>query len=201
LAVNLALTMALSGDRVILVDADLRNPAIHRYLGIPNAEGLGDVLLDKAVSWSTKIQAVDLAPFIGPRISMGRRTADGEAPVSKFLCLTSGSVPGDPTELLESNALGDMLAELQGISDYVILDGPPMLMASDSLLLAQSVDAVILASTLGRETAAEAIQVRQLLARAEITAMGIVICGGKTQSREGYYYRPGHEGGATVRRG
>jgi succinoglycan biosynthesis transport protein ExoP len=193
LAVNLALTMALSGDRVILVDADLRNPSIDRYLGIPNSEGLGDVLMDQAASWSAKIQAVDLAPFVSSRVSFARKSADRESPVSKFLCLTSGILPGSPTEILESSAMGDLLADLQGISDYVILDGPPMLMASDSLILAQSVDAVVLASTLGKETAAEAVQVRQLLARAEITALGIVVCGDKAPSRETYKHRPGRE--------
>jgi Mrp family chromosome partitioning ATPase/capsular polysaccharide biosynthesis protein len=200
LAVNLALSMALSGDRVILVDADLRNPTIDRYLDIPNVEGLADALMDKSVAWSERIQAVDLAPFVDPRIASARRTADDETAVSKFLCLTSGTLPGNPTEVLESPAMTGLLAELQGISDYVILDGPPMLLASDSLVLAQSVDAVILASTLGKETAAEANQVRQLLARAEITALGLVICGARPQSREGYYYRPGHDRGTTTRR-
>ena len=202
LAVNLALSMALSGDRVILVDADLRNPTIDRYLDIPNVEGLGDVLMDKDVAWSEKIQAVDLGPFVDPRMSSAKRTMDNEGAVSKFLCLTSGTLPGNPTEVLESTAMIGLLGELQGISDYVILDGPPMLLASDSLVLAQSVDAVILASTLGRETAAEANQVRQLFARAEIAALGLVICGGKPQSRGGYYYcRPSHDRGPAARRG
>jgi tyrosine-protein kinase len=202
LAVNLALTMALSGDRIILVDADLRNPTIHQYLGIPNEAGLGDVLVDNALPWSAKVQAVDLAPFISSQISLAKKSGDGQAVVSKFLCLTSGTLPGNPTEVLESGALTDLLAELEGISDYVILDGPPMLAASDSLILAQSVDAVVFASTLGIETAAEAAQARQLLARAEITALGIVICGAKPQSLEGYYYyRPTHDGGAATRRG
>jgi polysaccharide biosynthesis transport protein len=182
LAANLAIGMALSGDRVILVDADLRNPSIHKYLGIPNDQGLGDALMEKEISWSTKIQAVDLAQFASPRMGLAKKPGDREVAISKFLCLPSGSLPSNPTEILESEALGDVLAELQGISDYVILDGPPMLVASDALVLAQSVDAVVLASTLGKETAAEAIQVRQLLARAEIPALGIVICGGGSRS-------------------
>ncbi len=182
LAVNLALAMALSGDRVILVDADLRTPSIHRYLAVPDEQGLGDVLMEKDTSWPKKIQAIDLSPFISPRATLAGNSTSREASVSRFLCLTSGSLPSNPTETLESDAMTDVLAELQGISDYVILDGPPMLVASDSLILAQSVDAVILASTLGKETTAEAIQVRQLLARAEIPALGIVICGGKPQS-------------------
>jgi succinoglycan biosynthesis transport protein ExoP len=202
LAVNLALSMALAGDRVILVDADLRNPTIDRYLGIPNVDGLGDVLTDRAIAWSERIQAVDLAPFVDPRLGSARKTADNETAVSKFLCLTSGTLPANPTEILESAGMVGLLAELQGFSDYVILDGPPMLLASDSLILAQSVDAVILASTLGKETAAEARQVRQLWDRAEIAALGIVICGAKRQSRDGYYYyRAGHDRGSAARRG
>ncbi|MBN1630323.1 MAG: CpsD/CapB family tyrosine-protein kinase, partial [Thermoleophilia bacterium] len=191
LAVNLALTMALSGDRVILVDADLRNPAIHDYLGISNDHGLTEVLTDRAVTWSANIQPVDLEPFINSEISLSRRTKDGETVVSKFLCLTSGPLPADPTEVLESGALTDMLAELEGISDYVILDGPPILTTSDSLILAQSVDAVVFASTLGRETAAEAAQARQLLARAEVTALGIVLCGGRAHTLGGHAHHSG----------
>jgi receptor protein-tyrosine kinase len=201
LAVNLALVMALSGDRVILVDADLRNPAIHTFLGIPNDKGLGEMLTDRAIPWSTQIQAVDLAPFVDPEISPVRKTSDGQPVVTKFVCLTSGTFHGDPAEVLESGALMDMLAELEGISDYVILDGPPMLSTSDSLILAQSVDAVIFASTLGKETAAEAAQARQLLARAEIVPWGIVICGARPQALEGYYYhRPTQDGGTGPRR-
>ena len=201
LAVNLALSMALAGDRVILVDADLRNPSIDRYLSIPNTHGLAEALTDRSVGWSERIQAVDLAPFVDQRLITAKRPTDSETTVSKFLCLPSGALPGSPTEVLESPAMGDLLAELQGISDYVILDGPPMLMASDSLVLAQLVDAVILASALGRETVTEAKQVRQLLARAEIQALGLVICGGKPQPHDSYYYRPGRERSTSARRG
>lgn len=202
LAVNLALSMTLSGDRVILVDADLRHPTIHSYLGIPNEQGLGDALMDDPASWSTKVQAVDVARFVSPQMSPAKKPASGDAPVSRFLCLTSGSLPGNPTEILESEAMTEVLGESQGISDYVILNGPPMLVASDSLILAQSVDAVVLASRLGTETAADLIQVKQLLARAEIPVLGLVICGPRQRSRGGYYfYRADHEGRAAVRKG
>jgi Mrp family chromosome partitioning ATPase/capsular polysaccharide biosynthesis protein len=186
LAINLTLSMALAGDRVILVDADLRNPSIDRYLDIPNTKGLGDALADGSVGWSETIKAVDLAPFVDPRLMSSRNAAEDESGVSKFLCLTSGTLPTNPTELLESPAMASLLAELQGYSDYVIVDGPPMLATSDSLILAQSLDAVILASTLGRETAAQARQVRQLLARADIQALGLVVCGTRSRDREGY---------------
>jgi len=201
LAVNLTLSMAVAGDRVILVDADLRNPTIDRYLDLPSREGLGDALTDSSVSWSERIQAVDLDPFVDPRLISAKKTTDDVSPVSKFLCMASGALPTNPTEILESPAMAGLLAELQGISDYVIVDGPPMLLAPDSLVLAQSADAVILASTLGRETAAEAKQVKQLLARAEIQALGLVICGVKPKSYDSYHRRPGHERATPARKG
>jgi succinoglycan biosynthesis transport protein ExoP len=201
LAVNLTLSMALAGDRVILVDADLRHPSIDRFLGIPNAEGLGDTLTRGGAGWSERMQAVDLAPFVDTRLISSRTSADNESGVSKFLCLTSGTLPADPTEALESPAMTNLLAELQGYSDYVIVDGPPLLAASDSLILARSVDAVVLVSTLGRETAAAARQVRQLLARAEIQALGLVVCGARAKSRDDYRAYVDQERGTSTRRG
>lgn len=201
LAVNLALTMALSGDRVVLVDADFHNPTIHQYLRLPNTEGLSDVLLNRDVSWSTKIKAVELDQFVGPRTSIPPRPDAGEAPISKFLCMTSGPVLTNPAEVLESGAMTDMLAEFEGISDYVILDGPPMLAASDTLALAQCVDALVLASMLGRDTDVDAAQVRQLLERAEITALGIVMYGVKSRSRDiSYQYGAPQSEGSRVSR-
>ena len=94
LAVNLTLSLALAGDRVILVDGDLRDPAVDLCLGIPNAQGLGDALADSDLGWSDRIQAVDVAPFVDPRL-MPSRAAEGAKPgVSKFMCLTSGSPAG-----------------------------------------------------------------------------------------------------------
>ena len=203
LAVNLTLSMALSGERVVLVDADLRNPRIHQYLGIPNTTGLGPALADQGGQWTSMIQPVELDRYVAPRMSLARKSVGRDAAVSKFLCMTSGPAIADPSEIIESDAMTTLLDELQGISDYVILDGPPMLIASDSLSIAQRVDAVVLSSMLGKETAAEALQVRQLLARAEITALGLVICGTKPQLHDAYhhYYRPDHDGEVRVREG
>ncbi len=96
LAVNLALSMALAGDRVILVDADLRSPSIHTYLDIPNDRGLGDALTGGAADWSDKVQAVDLAPFVDPHVLDSRKEEERDSGVTKFLCLTSGTPPVRP---------------------------------------------------------------------------------------------------------
>jgi capsular exopolysaccharide synthesis family protein len=191
LAVNLVLGMALAGDRVILVDADFRNPTVHQYLALPNVSGLGDTLGERSASWPSMLQPVDLAPFVSSQLSATKVPAGENPAISKFLCLTSGTPPSNPTEILESGAMADVLSGLQGISDYVIIDGPPMLVASDSLILAQSVDAVVLATTLGKETIPEALEVKQMLARAEIPVLGAVICNSKPRARSSHYGNSG----------
>jgi Mrp family chromosome partitioning ATPase/capsular polysaccharide biosynthesis protein len=191
LAVNLALSMALAGDRVILVDADLRNPSVDQYLDIPNTDGLAGALADSDLNWSERVQAVDLVPFVDPRLMSERSTEESGSGVSKFLCLTSGALPPDPAALLDSPALRMLIADLRGYSDYVIVNGPPMAPGSDSLLLARSVDTVIMTTALAKQTTAEAKQVRQLLARAEIDPLGLVIVGAKAQSYDVYRIRSG----------
>lgn len=183
LAIDLTLAMALSGDRVILVDADLRRPRIDGHLGIPNNQGLGDVLTDASVEWSETIQAVDLMPLIDQATVSAKLSNDGDSSISKFLCLTGGNTPPDPAAALGSGMLSTLLADLQGYSDYVIVDGPPASSVSESLILANAVDAVVITSTLGKQTAAQTRQVRRLLARAEIEPLGVILCGARGGKR------------------
>ena len=191
LAVNLAISMALAGDRVVLVDADLRDPALHLYLGLPNDRGLSDVLIDRNASWTERIQAVDLRQFVPANMDFASAQVGNVAPVTKFVCLTSGRALADPSGLVGSGAMTEIVAELQGITDYVILDGPPLLSAPEALVLSQGVDALILAGNLSRVKPAEAVQVREFLDGAEVTSLGMVICAArKSQIRQIDYYTP-----------
>jgi succinoglycan biosynthesis transport protein ExoP len=178
LATNLALIMALSGRRVVLIDADLRSPTIHSSLGLPNVRGLSDTLAGRG-SWSANAQCVDLNRFVDP----GMDLLQGPA---QFLCLTSGPTPSNASEMLESPAMGRVIAELVELADCVILDGPPMLAASDAVTIAKHAGAVLLCSKLGETTAAEAQQTMTLLAQAQATALGIVVTGARVQAKPAY---------------
>lgn len=178
LAVNLALIMALSGHRVVLVDADLRNPAVHRRLGLPNARGLADALSQDG-SWTADVQSVDLSRFVSRYMKLVREPA-------RFLCITSGLLPSNASELLESEALPRMLREMEELSDYIVVDGPPLLAASDSLVLAQQVDAVVLSSKLGLVTDADVLQAKRLLGQAQVDVLGVVVSGAKIRMRPEY---------------
>jgi capsular exopolysaccharide synthesis family protein len=175
LAVNLALIMALSGRRVVLIDADFRSPTVHRRLGLPNARGLADALSPDG-SWAASIQSVDLGRFVSPGMTLVRQPA-------RFLCLTSGPLPSNASEILGSGAMPRMLAEIAEIADYVVVDGPPLIGASDSLVIAQQVDGVVLSSKLGVVTDADAVQAKRLLAQAQAEVAGVVVYGPEVKAK------------------
>lgn len=122
-AINLALTLASAGSRVALVDSDLRHPTLDRYLDLEGGRGLTTVL----VGQTTLAEA--LQPF-------------GET--GKISVLTSGEIPPNPSELLSSNAMGDVVRELESDHDVVLLDAASLLAVTDSAVLSRMAGGVLL---------------------------------------------------------
>ncbi|MBC7293174.1 MAG: P-loop NTPase, partial [Thermoleophilia bacterium] len=108
-AIDLALAMALSGHRVVLVDADLRSPSVDQYLGLSNVRGMSEVLAGR-VGWADVTQTLDVGKFMpgGYRVP-GNPGQDKDG--STLLCLTSGNVPPNPSELLEAADLAGILEQ------------------------------------------------------------------------------------------
>ncbi|HEY8455805.1 MAG TPA: polysaccharide biosynthesis tyrosine autokinase [Actinopolymorphaceae bacterium] len=129
-ACNLAITMAKSGQRVALVECDLRRPRIGHYLGLESAVGLTTVLIGRATL------SAAMQPF-------GRDAL----PV-----LTGGAMPPQPADLLQSQAFADVLGELRHTFDTVILDAPPLLPVTDAALLAARADGALLVVRYGKTT-------------------------------------------------
>lgn len=123
-AVNLALALALAGQRTILVDADLRRPTIHQVLGLSIERGLTTVLLEQ--------QPVE--QYLQ------------ETPIANLWVLTAGQIPPNPSELLGSGRMRECLERLKHLKlvDYIVIDSAPTLLASDPLAVAPFVDGVIL---------------------------------------------------------
>jgi capsular exopolysaccharide synthesis family protein len=123
IAVNLASVVAQGGSKVVLVDADLRRPRIHQIFQIPNRVGLTD-------------------QFIRPH-----EHSDGVAnqtEIAGLHILTSGSLPPNPSELLSSEKMAEILHQLASQYDVTILDAPPFLVVTDALVLAPRVDGVLI---------------------------------------------------------
>ncbi len=133
--VNLAISLAQLGNRVVVIDADLRAPRCHRALGVPAGPGLAEVLRGQA-ELSNVILALNLEEG---RITVG--SGQGE---TRLHLLQSGRPPGDPSELIASARMREVLQMLTQQYDMVLIDSPPVFPITDSAILAPAVDGVVL---------------------------------------------------------
>jgi capsular exopolysaccharide synthesis family protein len=166
-AVNTAAILAQMGVRVLVIDADLRCSACHTVLGIENKAGLADVLAGR---W-------DPSDVIRPTVS------------EHLFVLSGGAVPTNPAELVGSKQMRAVLASLQEQYDYILIDSPPVMLASDATLLAMMVDGVILVANAQRtpKQVVRAARTRLSCARAKI--LGVVLNQLHMRHREYAYYR------------
>jgi capsular exopolysaccharide synthesis family protein len=168
LAANLAISLAQSGKRTVLIDCDFRKPRVHKLFAIPKPEvGLasvtnGDTDLADAVRHSD-ITHLDVLPC-GPR-------------------------PHNPAELLSSPKFQEVLGELKRQYDYVIVDTPPLLAVSDPRVVAQRVDGVVMVFRITNKVRPLAERAREYLSDMGVNLLGVVVNGGGTKAGEyGYGY-------------
>lgn len=163
---NLAAVMAQSDKQVILVDADLRRPSLHKLLKLPNNVGLSTALLDKRRDPEAYLQDTD---------------------VPNLRVMTTGPIPPNPAEMLNSARMHEMIELLKNEADVVLFDTPPVLAVADTSILASQVDGTLLVTWAGRtrgELLAQAVERLQSLG---IQPLGVVL-NKLTQRRGGYYY-------------
>jgi capsular exopolysaccharide synthesis family protein len=131
-AVLLAKTLNELGQRVLLIDSDLRKPQIHHRMGVDNISGLSNLLTDETLDWRSVITGVAKHPG--------------------WDLLTAGREPPDPPRLLSSKRMGQLMEELSknGNYDLIIVDTPPALGLADSALIAEQVDGLLMVVSLRR---------------------------------------------------
>lgn len=166
-AVNLALALAESGSKVLLIEADLRRPRVVNYLSMPDKVGLTNVLSGQAgfteVVQETRHEGVDL--------------------------LACGPLPPNPSELLASEVARRLFEDLRSVYDYVIIDSPPLLPVTDGALLARITDGALLIVRSHRTTSDQVAQAVDNLEKADATLLGLVTVANKPvkSSAPGYY--------------
>jgi len=171
IAFNLAHAAAIMGRRVLLVDADLRRPAIHRMTDLPNAWGLSNLI---------STDSLDLHEV------MQRSPAE-----DNLYVLTAGQVPPDPTRLLSSQKMRNLIAQLQTSFDLVIFDTPPLAGLADAKLLAVHTGGIVMVVGLGQTDRSVLKQVLDGLKQSHTSVLGVVANGVKryTTNSYGYYYQ------------
>lgn len=148
---NLAVVMAQAGDRVILVDGDLRRPQQHEIFNLSNHQGL-----------STWLQTGGEPPLQTSGI-------DG------LQVLVAGPTNGNPVALLSAKRLGERLADLRKQADYVLVDAPPVLAVTDAALWASQVDGVVLLVNAGATKRDEAQRAKTVLEGVQAKLLGAVL--------------------------
>jgi non-specific protein-tyrosine kinase len=187
-AAGLAQALARVGQKTLLISGDLRFPTLHKLFKTPLAPGLSDILVAASTNGARP-------GTVSAAIDESVQTVFGGVGDNLHV-IPSGTHVGDPAKLLFSDALPTFFSAVeQRAYQYVIVDGPPLLGIADSHALARRVDSVVLVSRLDRATVEDLTEVRDMIERLEVHALGVVVVGARRSI--GYVYA----GAASAREG
>lgn len=165
-AANIAVVFANSGQRVLLVDADMRNPTIHKTFGLTNEVGLSKVL-------SSNNSVLEMS-----RPSM----------VDNLSILTSGPKPPNPSELLGSTRMNQVIEETRHLYDVIIFDMPPVVTVTDAQIMASKADGTLLVVRENVTRKDALTKAKDLLEMVQAKVLGVVYNGAQNLKDQGYYY-------------
>ncbi|WP_343045105.1 CpsD/CapB family tyrosine-protein kinase [Paenibacillus lemnae] len=167
---NLAVVYAQNERRVLLIDAVLRKPAVHRMFQVSSPAGLSSLL-------SHQIDLEDAVQETG---------------IPHLYVMTSGPIPPNPAELLGSEKMKELLEQLRTQFDIILIDTPPLLAVTDAQLLASQSDGVLLVMHAGKVRKEIAVKAKENLQRVNARLLGVVLNKVKRKTSEKYYYYYGN---------
>jgi capsular exopolysaccharide synthesis family protein len=167
-AVNTALILAQTGVRVLVIDADMRNPRLHQLFGLENNSGLSNIL-------SRDFSGCEVLDYV-------------QKHDTNVFVLTSGPLPANPSELLGSEQMLGLLAKLSASFDHIVIDSPPVSYFTDSVLLSLVVDGVLLVVHSGKSSRQVVRRAKRSLQDVGAKIFGVVLNHTKTVSPTYYHY-------------
>ena len=168
-ATNTAISLAQTGAKVLIVDADMRRPRLHQVFGIENGEGLSTLL-------SSDFDESDVTNVVR------------QDPGTKLFLMTSGPIPPNPAELIGSEQMTKVLKILHNQYTHVVIDSPPIASFTDGVLIASMVDGVILVVHSGKSSRQVIKRSRQLLSDIGAKTLGVVLNNVNLRSQDNYHY-------------
>jgi exopolysaccharide transport family protein len=166
-SINTAVVLAQKGVRVLLIDADLRRPSIHKTLGMGPRSGLSNVL-----TGSTTLQQAIAISTVLPNLHI----------------LPAGTPPPNPAELLASTNMKEVLDDLRGQYDHIVVDTPPTLSVTDAVVLSPRADAIVLVIRSGQTTKQSLRRARDILMQVNARVSGVLLNAVDLSSPDYYYY-------------
>ncbi len=165
-ACNMAVTFAENGNKVLLIDADLRRPTVHKKFKLPNSVGIVNLILEP--DRMSEIVHEDVIPGLD--------------------IVTSGAIPPNPSELLGSKRNRALLSKLRLVYDTIILDTPPLLAVTDAQVLTTISDGTIIVAQHGVTKKDEILQAKGLLEKVKGNILGVVLSQIPVDDNSYYYY-------------
>jgi polysaccharide biosynthesis transport protein len=166
---NLAIAVAQTGKRVLLIDGDMRCPTQHKNWEIPNLKGFSDVLVGQAEYQNIITKAM-----------------------ANLHILTSGTMPPNPSTLLNSQRLLEIIERVSQDYDFIIIDTPPVTVVADGLLLGKAADGMLMVARPGIATSTALTNAKKVLTQSGEVVLGVVINGTVMKSGYGGYYSYGN---------
>ncbi len=163
---NLGVALAEAGHRVIVICADMRKPNLHTFFHLDNKIGLSTVLIGKA----SMEECLRSSGMVNLKV------------------LSSGPLPPNPSELLGSRRMNEVLEKARKMADIVLLDTPPVLATSDSAVLGPRADGVIMVLSAGNSKRDETKKTRELLEQVKSKILGVILNNVSEAHNYGYYY-------------
>lgn len=168
-SINLAITIAQTGNKVLLIDCDLRKSRVHRYLQIDRGEGITNILcgfseFDKAIRKNVR---------------------------DNLDVLTSGEIPPNPAEILQAEAFAALIAGLKDSYDYIIIDTPPVTVVTDAIIVTKQCDGIVLVikeDQTGYDMLDETVDA---IRKANTKIIGAIYLANESKSQKYGYYKHG----------
>lgn len=164
--VNLAITFAQSGSRVLLIDADMRKPRIHKVFDFSNQSGLVNIL----------VQREDYTKFVH------------KIDIENLDIVTSGPIPPNPSELLTSNSMRQFIQKIREDYDVIFIDAPPVGSVTDAAILSTIVDGTVLVAASGQVQIDAIKRSKELLEQVNANIVGVVLNKLDKNAQGNYYY-------------
>lgn len=164
---NTAISLAIEGKKVLLIECDLRKARLHDFFGLSQSPGLTNLLANKK-PLSEVVQTIE--------------------DLNNLHILTSGPLPPDPSEMLSSQAFQKVIEEARQEYDMILIDAPPVLSVTDATILCKVVDGVVLVIAMKETKKDAAKQAKKALDKVNANILGVLLTKSKLSKKSSYYY-------------